>query len=205
MCFTIRKGNVSVAVENQRISALAELAVPAIPAVPGRGIVLWQRHPLAMLNLRGPGDRAFRDGVRRVCGCELPSSPNSSNVCEEGEILTLGPNEWLLVADPDTRWSENMKIACATLTDVSHARVVVHVEGEKAREMLAKGCPVDLHAQRFPGGTCIQTSIAKIGVIIHKLHNENDIAIYAARSYAGSLWHWLTASAAEYGYHVVAR
>lgn len=186
------------------MSALAELAVPA-PAAPDHGIILRQRHPLAMFNLRGPGDPAFRGGVRQACGCELPVSPNSSSACETGEILRLGPNEWLLVAGPDARWSEKMTIAGATLTDVSHARVVVHVGGEKAREMLAKGCPVDLHLRRFPGGTCIQTSIAKIGVIVHKLQNENDFALYAARSYAGSLWHWLSASAAEYGYHVVAR
>lgn len=186
-----------------RVSALADLAVPA-PATSGSGIRLQQRHPLAMFNLRGAADAAFRDAVRSVCGCELPVAPNSSSACPAGEILKLGPNEWLLVAIPETPWSETMAIPGATLTDVSHARVAVQVDGDMSRDMLAKGCAIDLHPRQFPPRTCIQTSIAKIGVILHKQQNDSGLMLYAARSYAGSFWHWLTAAANEYGYDVVA-
>lgn len=204
MCFTIPKESVYVLNAKQRVSALTGIAVPT-PAAPGHGIILSERHPLIMLNLRGSPSAAFCKEVLQACGCELPVEPDSSSACKAGEILKLGPYEWLLVAEPGSRWLENMAIAGATLTDVSHARVAVRAGGGKSREMLAKGCPVDLHPLRFPSGKCIQTSIAKINVIIHKLPGANDFALYAARSYATSFWHWLTAASAEYGYHVATR
>jgi heterotetrameric sarcosine oxidase gamma subunit len=204
MCSTIPKESASVVNAKQRVSALCGIAVPT-PAAPGHGIILSECHPLIMLNLRGSPSAAFCEQVLQTYGCELPVEPDSSSTCEAGEMLKLGPDEWLLVAEPGSRWLENMAIAGATLTDVSHARTVVRAAGRKSREMLAKGCPVDLHPLRFPDGKCIQTSIAKINVIVHKLPAANDFALYVARSYAASFWHWLTAACAEYGYHVVER
>ncbi len=204
MCFTTPKEGVYVLNAKQRVSALAGIAVPT-PAAPGHGIVLSERHPLLMLNLRGSPSAAFCEKVLQACGCALPVEPDSSSACKAGEMLNLGPYEWLLVAEPGSHWLESLPIAGATLTDVSHARVAVHAGGRNSREMLAKGCPVDLHHLRFPSGKCIQTSIAKINVIIHKLPGANDFALYAARSYAASFWHWLTAASAEYGYHVATR
>ncbi len=96
-----------------------------------------------------------------------------------------------------------MAIPGGTLTDVSHGRIAVLIYGEKSGDMLAKGCAVDLHPRKFPPGTCIQTGIARIGVILHKPQNDCGFVLYAARSYAASLWSWLGAAAKEYGYHVI--
>jgi len=195
------KGAVSVADALHRQSALANLAI-ALPATPGSGLTLQLLQPSVMLNLRGTADAALPDRVRKVCGCELPTAPNSSSAFPKGCILKLGPDEWLLVGETETSWSEKMSMPGATLTDVSHARIAIQVDGGQSRNMLAKGCAIDLHPRQFPAGTCIQTSIAKIGVILHRPRNDNSFTLYAARSYAGSFWHWLTAAANEYGYHV---
>ncbi len=197
MFFTILKGDASVVNQTRRFSAFMDLAAPKSFASKAE-IILQQLHPQVLLNLRVSVDSAVQEAVRQLCGCELPEVPNSSTDGETGKILKLGPNEWLLIADTKTSWSERMKIPGATLTDVSHARVAVMLDGSKSREMLAKGCTVDLHPKVFPPGTCIQTSIAKIGVIVLKGQNANDYTLYAARSYAGSFWHWLSASAQEY-------
>jgi len=198
----IPKGSAYVDKMIDRLSALADLADAALASGPST-IRIKQLHPLNMFNLRGAADNAFCEAVRSVCRCELPITPNSSSTCTDGEILKLGPNEWLLTAVPESAWTEMMVIPQATLTDVSHARIAVHVEGDKSRDMLAKGCSIDLHPRQFPPGTCVQTSIAKISVILHKQSNDTGFTLYAARSYAGSFWHWLTAAANEYGYHVI--
>lgn len=202
MFFSMPKGTASVADIIARRSALAGLAV-AITDTPGPGVVLRPEPPSVMLNLRGAADPAFRDAVRDNCGCELPMAANASNKSAHGSILKLGPNEWLLVASDGTAWSEELRIPGGTLTDVSHARIAIHVDGDESRKMLAKGCAIDLHPRQFPAGTCVQTSIAKIGVILHRPFDDNGYRLYAPRSYAGSFWHWLTAAANEYGYHVV--
>lgn len=202
MCISILKEHAYVADTFHRLSALAGLAVPT-PATPASGIRLQLRHPLVMLNLRGTADAAFCAAVRGVCACELPLASNSSSESPAGRILKLGPNEWLLVTHPGSPWSEKLAIPGATLTDVSHARVAMGVGGNNARDMLAKGCAIDLHPREFPPGSCVQTSIAKIGVILHKQQHENDFELYVARSFSGSFWHWLTQAANEYGYHVL--
>jgi sarcosine oxidase subunit gamma len=166
-----------------------------------RGVAFELRHPLTMLNLRGPSTQAFLTSARAALGCELPTSSNSSISCDGSEILRLGPDEWLLVAGPKSVWSDSMQIEQATLTDVSHARVVVTASGDHVLDMLAKGCPVDLHPRHFLPGACVQTGIAKIHVILHRSRAGNIYSLYVPRSYAGSFWHWLRESAAEYGFH----
>jgi len=69
--------------------------------------------------------------------------------------------------------------------------------------LLDKGCSLDLHPRIFPVGSCAQTALAHVGVLLHR----RDIAtfeLYCARSYAQHLWHWLTEAAAEFGYVVAA-
>lgn len=185
----------------RRLSALVDLAA-TLPAAAGQGISLQLQQSLVMLNLRGTADSAFSKAVHSACNCKLPIAPNSSSMCPQGSILRLGPNEWLLVSSGG-HWSVTMMIPGATLTDVSHARIAVQIHGDKSSDMLAKGCAIDLHPRQFPAGTCVQTSIAKIGVILHRPQNDDNFMLYAARSYAGSFWHWLTSAANEYGYHVV--
>lgn len=202
MCILIPKETAFVANTFHRLSALAGLAAP-MSATPASGIRLQLRHPLVMLNLRGTADAAFYAAVRDVCSCELPLASNSSSESPAGRILKLGPNEWLLVTRPESPWSENLAIPGATLTDVSHARVAIGVGGNNSRNMLAKGCAIDLHPREFPPGSCVQTNFAKIGVILHKQQHENDFELYVARSFTGSFWHWLTQAANEYGYHVL--
>lgn len=196
------KGADSVIDAIRRRSAFADVAM-TLPVASGHGVVLSPQKPKVMLNLRGTPDAAFIAAVLNVSGCQLPTAQNSSYACPEGKLLKLGPTEWLMIAESATVWSVNMTIPGGTLTDVSHARIAVHISGEKSRDMLAKGCAIDLHPRRFPPGTCIQTGIAKINVILHRPQEDDGFILYAARSYAGSFWHWLADAANEYGYHVI--
>lgn len=154
-----------------------------------------------MLDLR-TGRGAATTPIAQALDASMP--PLGSSVrCVEGDILRLGPEQWLLVAATGGRWSEDMRIPGATLCDVSHGRVAVRVSGPDVRAALGKGCMLDLHPRVFGPGACASTVIAKIQVIVHRLPQaEAAFDLYAARSFAGSFWHWLTEASLEYGYEV---
>jgi methylglutamate dehydrogenase subunit D len=89
----------------------------------------------------------------------------------------------------------------ASVVDQSHGRVVIGVAGLKARHVLAKGTPVDLHQSRFPVGTSALTQMAHVGV--HVTRTDVDIfELSVFRGFSETFWEWLTAAAAEFGYDV---
>jgi len=92
----------------------------------------------------------------------------------------------------------------AAVSDQSDARLVLRLSGPKLRDVLAKGVPIDLHPNVFKPGDVATTLVAYIGVQLDRI-DEASFQLTAPRSMAGSLWSWLSASAAEFGYEVVAR
>ena len=91
----------------------------------------------------------------------------------------------------------------ASIADQSDGRVVLRLRGDRVRQVLAKGVPLDLHPRRFKVGDVASTLVAHVGVQIEQLDDQPTFQLMASRSLAGSLWSWLTKSAAEFGYEVV--
>jgi sarcosine oxidase subunit gamma len=91
----------------------------------------------------------------------------------------------------------------ASIADQSDGRVVLRLSGDRARDVLAKGIPVDLHPRGFRTGDVASTVVAHIGVQIQQLDDRPTFQLIALRSFAGSLWSWLAKSAAEFGYEIV--
>ena len=186
----------------QRLSALAALSAAgsygANPAAPG--LVLIARRGLTLVDLRGnPQSAKFLESAAASLGAPLPLAPNTSVSVGDGTVIGLGPDEWLLVGD---HFSESLPIAGGFLTDVSHGRAAMRVSGPRAREVLAKGCSLDLHPSQWPAGQCAQTPIARVSVLLHFAGEGSVFDLYCARSYAGHLWQWLAEAAGEFGYQV---
>lgn len=89
----------------------------------------------------------------------------------------------------------------AVFLDISESRTILRVKGLRAREVLAKGVAVDLHTSVFPVQAIAHTMVEHAGVLVHRVGPE-AFELYVPRSYAVNLWHWLTESAAEFGYEV---
>ena len=110
-------------------------------------------------------------------GVPLPDAPNRVASGSGVDALWLGPDEWLLVfernADKTVRKLDKL---CAkhgaSLTDVSDARGVVRVAGGRARDVLAKGCSLDLHERGFEAGSCAQSTIALCQVVLQRLPDD---------------------------------
>ena len=96
-----------------------------------------------------------------------------------------------------------------SVTDISESRAVIRLSGHRARQVLQKACPIDLHSQEFGIGACAHTRLAKAGALIHLSADESvpggpTFEIYVVRSFAEYVWHWLESAGQEFGVAVTA-
>ena len=172
---------------------------------PRAGITFAARTAIALVDLRGnPQHAEFLASAHTALGCALPLAPNTAARGADCNVLWLGPDAWLLVGADAGTINERLPMARGFLTDVSHGRAALRISGPHARELLAKGCSIDLHPRVFQAGHCAQTSLAHVGVLLHLPDAGGGFDLYCARSYAQHLWQWLIEAAGEFGYEVVA-
>ncbi len=89
----------------------------------------------------------------------------------------------------------------ASVSDQSHGRVMLRIAGPKARQVLAKGSPVDWHPRAFPVGAAAVTQMAHVGVHAARIAEEvYELSMF--RGFSESFWEWLTEQAQEFGYEV---
>jgi sarcosine oxidase subunit gamma len=161
---------------------------------------------LAQLDLRAdPSDADLMARLTRALGARPPTEPNTAVVSEDGtrHVLWLGPDEWLIVAEPDTGPALESAIRDAigdgrgAVVDVSANRTTLSVSGPRARELLAFGCSIDLDERRFKPGMCAQTLLARANVIIVPVGPavEPAFRVFVRPSFAAYLAAWLTDAA----------
>jgi sarcosine oxidase subunit gamma len=175
------------------------------------GVLLGEWLFLGHINLRGDAaEPAFLKAVAGVLGFNLPGEPNTVAEGDGRVVYWLGPNEWLLVT-PQERESElvaalqgSLSELFAAVTDVSSGQTVIAVDGEYARDLLAKGCTLDLHPRVFGPGECAQTLLAKAPVLIHHRRDAPLFELVVRRSFADYLWRWLEEAAKEFGMTLMA-
>lgn len=180
------------------------------------GVRLAERRFLAKLNLRGdPNDHGFMGAVASVLdGFEPRIIPNTAVHTGRFDLLWLGPDEWLVVAADGAEAELEARLTAAvaphggTVTDVSESRTTIVVSGPNARDVLAKGCPLDLHPRAFAAGACAQSLVAKVGVILHRTDTAAPgeparFELHALRSFADYLWRFLDDAGQEYGVAVM--
>lgn len=84
------------------------------------------------------------------------------------------------------------------VSDVSHGRVILKLEGEAAATVLATSVALDLDLSVFPSGRVAQTMIHHIDVVIHR-RAEMHFELWVLRSFAESLAEWLLDAGLEHG------
>jgi sarcosine oxidase, subunit gamma len=125
----------------------------------------------------------------------LPLEPNRA--WEEGShaVLWLGPDEWLILGPPRTGSEIVAELEAAleglhrSVIDVSANRVAIELSGLGTKELLAKGCSLDLDPRSWVVGMCAQTLLAKVPVILHERADTTGILV--RRSFAACLRAWL--------------
>lgn len=160
---------------------------------------------LAQVNVRLDAKGAAADAIALALGLPLPLEPNT--VVRAGELTAvwLGPDEWLVVGPAGTQRDVESRIRAAagaepvSITDVSAQRTTLLVAGPRARDLLAHGCPLDLHPRAFGAGRCAQTTLARAQIVlVARDEPGTGFWVLVRSSFAGYLADWLLDAAAEY-------
>lgn len=148
-------------------------------------------------------DARFVRAIADAIGLDLPVAPGTSSHHLLDAALWLGPDEWLVVSETQPghalafRMQRALRGLHAAVIDVSDARVVYAVTGAHARDVLAKGCALDLHPRAFSAGRCASSLLAGVPILIHQRSAEPCFELYAARSVGEYVRAWLHAAVRE--------
>ena len=124
----------------------------------------------------------------------------SSN--KETRILWNGPNNWFLVSSKNDLLKDilqNFKETDFAITDLSHSRAIIKVEGQQTKEVLKKGCPFNFNILKK--NNSINSTYNGIALTIDMLNDNPDtVRLFTLRSFGESLYHSITDASLEYGY-----
>lgn len=170
------------------------------------GVTVRERPFLAYINLRGDaGDSEFANAVRNATAVDLPTEPNTVSEGNDCHALWLSPDEWYLVAAAGREQAlvEQLERALSgqpfAVNDLTSGLTTIEISGPRVRDVIAKGCTLDLHARAFGPGQCAQTLISHAVVVIRCVDSAPVFEITVRRSFADFLWAWLEDAALEYG------
>jgi sarcosine oxidase, subunit gamma len=139
----------------------------------------------------------------------------------------LGPDEWLLTSTAEAPEELEARVRAAVVplggsaANVSAQRIILRLTGERVRDVLAKGCAIDLHPRVFgcdrsgydastprsarggrPApyqGSSAQTTLGRAGVVLLALGDAgDDYLVFVRSSFAGYLADWLLDAALEF-------
>jgi len=188
-----------------RESPLVACAVQNATTVADSAVVVSERPFLGHLNLHGDlDDETFHAAVKTALGFSVPVAPNTVTESKQAQACWLGPNEWLIICAEDRRQSllqelsEALRDLFAAVTDISAGQTIIRIGGDCAREVISKGCTLDLHPRVFNKGQCAQSGIAKVSVLIRHVDDVPTFDVVVRRSFAEYLWMWFKDAAAEY-------
>ena len=156
-----------------------------------------------IIELRGNCSDAFASAVQQVLGVNIPLESPGTTKSDALIVFWMGPDRWWLIGGAAALPSVNelrQKLAAfnAAVVEVGDAFAAVEIAGPKSRDVLAKGCTIDLHPRAFKTGSVVQTNLAKAQIALYQI-DETTSRIFARRSFAEYIWTWLEDAGIEYG------
>jgi len=192
----------------ERLSALAlGLAAGGRDGAAGaRAVTLTELRGWYLTQLAAFAGReaALAECLRERLGIASSPRPGVSLATDRGLIFHTAPRQyWVVTSDAglDAAWPLALPSRDATATPLSHSRVRIALTGQPARTVLEKGIAADLRPESFGVGDFLQAGLHHTGVLVHRVA-ECRYELYVPRSFAASLWEWLTDAAWPMGYEV---
>ena len=137
-----------------------------------------------------------------IDGLKLPKQSLMVNSNEKTRILWSAPRTWLAISRKE-KLDQIIKDSCNqqdfAITDISHSRSIVQLEGTGASEVLKKGCPINFN--EFKKNGCASTVFQGINILVDKIDdNPEKFYLFVLRSFGESFYHDLTDASLENGY-----
>jgi len=137
-----------------------------------------------------------------IDGLKLKDEPLRVISNNDTRILWNGPKNWLLVStkkDLLKNISQNFKETDFAITDLSHSKAIIEIEGLDAKEVLKKGCPFNFNT--LEKNNSINSTYNGIAFTVDMLDdNPNKVRLFALRSFGESLYHSITDASLEFGF-----
>ena len=137
-----------------------------------------------------------------IDGLKLKDEPLNVINNKDTRILWNGPKNWLLVStkkDLLTNISKNFKETDFAVTDLSHSRAIIEIEGQDAKEVLKKGCHFNFNT--LEKNNSINSIYNGIAFTVDMLdENPDKVRVFALRSFGESLYHSITDASLEFGF-----
>ena len=136
------------------------------------------------------------DGLNFIDEAQKVSSNNDTR------ILWCGPKNWLLTSkkkDLIKTIQKTFNESDFAITDLSHSRAIIELEGENSKEVLKKGCPFNFN--ELKKDNCVNSVFNGITITIDMIDDKtNKVRLFALRSFGQSLYHSITDACLEFGY-----
>tara|TARA_Y100000591_G_scaffold269621_1_gene244195 strand:+ start:237 stop:824 length:588 start_codon:yes stop_codon:yes gene_type:complete len=120
-------------------------------------------------------------------------------------ILWNGPKNWFLVSTKKDLLKDilkNFKDTDFAITDISHSRAIIEIEGEQAKEVLKKGCPFNFNT--LEKNNSINSIYNGVALTIDMIgESPYKVRIFTLRSFGESLYHSITDASLEFGFQTL--
>ena len=137
-----------------------------------------------------------------IDGLKLKEEPLSVSNNNDTRILWNGPKNWLLVSNKKdllTNILQNFKETDFAITDLSHSKAIIEIEGQEVKEVLKKGCPFNFNI--LEKNKSINSTYNGIAFTVDMIDDNPDkVRLFALRSFGESLYHSITDASLEFGF-----
>tara|TARA_Y100000739_G_scaffold136225_1_gene117258 strand:- start:6 stop:584 length:579 start_codon:yes stop_codon:yes gene_type:complete len=137
-----------------------------------------------------------------IDGLKLKDEPLNVSNNNETRILWNGPKNWLLVSTKKDLLDNILQIFKETdfaVTDISHSRAIIEIEGQDVKEVLKKGCPFNFNI--LENNNSINSTYNGITFTVDVLDtNPDKVRLFTLRSFGESLYHSITDASLEFGF-----
>ena len=158
--------------------------VPTEPLETG-GVTIALEAPMARYSLRAR-DAAL---LGKVLGGEVPTKIGTM----AGDIICLGPDEWLLRRAPGGN-APQASVAPVSVVDISERQIAISIDGPAAIDVMRAGSPLDI--ERFSIGSARRTIFETVEIVLIR-ESETRFVIECWRSFAEFVWTLLAKAARE--------